>query len=228
MNSEADSWWLHGGGEPNTGPECMVLLNPILLDNGDLSKPILPEICQVTRSLACFPVWVRPCVCSSTMAHWWALAVPLTQQHSFMVRFVSISDYTLLPPFFFSRLCLFPLIFLVNRSLLPPSCLYQLIYNITCLPALFSVGPVPSGIRISTSKVVWSVFFFFKWIICCSFLSAFVSKGLLSAASGLVFWPLFSEHCYPVDVSALTFVQFLAIPTTSHSSFIEIPLGWCF
>lgn len=62
--------------------------------------------------------------------------------------------------FFFSRLCLFPLIFLVNRSLLPPSCLYQLIYNITCLPALFSVGPVPSGIRISTSKVVWSGFFF--------------------------------------------------------------------
>lgn len=71
-----------------------------------------------------------------------------------MVRFVSVSDYTLLPPFF-SRLCmcLFPLIFLINRSFLPPSCVYQLIYKITCLPALFSVGPAPSGIPISTSKV---------------------------------------------------------------------------
>lgn len=95
--------------------------------------------------------------CSPTIANWWALVLPPTQQHSFMVRFVSISDYTLLPPFF-SRLCmsLFPLIFLVNRSFLPPSCLYQLIYNTTCLPALCSVGPAPSGILISTSKVDWS------------------------------------------------------------------------
>lgn len=134
------------------------------------------------------------------MANWWTLVLPPTQWHSFMGRFVSISDYTLLPPFF-SRLsmCLFPLIFLVNRSFLPLSCVHQLIYNITCLPALLSVGPAPSGIAISTSKVDWSGLFLNKLSVVVfnqHLHPRLFTELLLSTASGLVSWPLFCERCY--------------------------------
>lgn len=152
---EAARWWHHRGGKPNTGPECMVVLNPIFPYSGDISKPILLEI-QVIRSLSpsqsesghvCSP---HPCLLMSLGS--------VSHPAAFFHGKVCLCIWLYPALFIFSRLCmcLFPLMFLVNRSFLPPSCLYQLIYTITCLPALFSEGPAPSGIPISTSKEDWS------------------------------------------------------------------------
>lgn len=155
MIPEAARWWLHGGGEHRTwvhgGFKPYSSLQWRSFQASPAGDPIIRSLSPSQSESGN--------VCSPTTAHWWTLVLPPTQQHSFMATFVSVSDYTLLPSlFFFFRLCkcLFPLMFLVNRSFLPPSCLYQLIYTITCLPALFSEGPAPSGIPISTSKEDWS------------------------------------------------------------------------
>lgn len=131
---------------------------PILLYNRHISKPILLEI-QVIRSLSSSQSESGH-VCTPTSVYWWALVLSPTAAffHGKVCLCVWLYPAAFLWWFFFFFLymCLFSLMFLVNRSFLPPSCLYQLIYTITCLPALFSEGPAPSGIPISTSKEDWS------------------------------------------------------------------------